>query len=86
MCVVVIQVNLHILILILLLVDGNWAVWGSWSACSMTCNPGSDLIIMGTERRSRTCSDPAPQNGGNPCNGIDTDTHHCQQTTLCPGT
>uniref|UniRef100_A0A8C7DYH0 Complement component C6 n=1 Tax=Naja naja TaxID=35670 RepID=A0A8C7DYH0_NAJNA len=40
-------------------VDGNWNCWGSWSPCD-----GSHK-----RRRSRTCNNPSPQNGGKPCEG-----------------
>ncbi|XP_013401718.1 hemicentin-1-like [Lingula anatina] len=40
--------------------DGGWSNWSDWSACnvnSCTCS------------RTRTCSSPAPENGGKPCMG-----------------
>ncbi|XP_052240654.1 coadhesin-like [Dreissena polymorpha] len=39
------------------LVDGNLADWSVWSACSVTCDNG-------TNTRTRTYSNPAPSNGG----------------------
>ncbi|XP_012383655.1 complement component C6 isoform X2 [Dasypus novemcinctus] len=40
-------------------VDGNWGCWSPWSKCDATY------------RRSRTreCNNPAPQQGGKPCEG-----------------
>ena len=42
-------------------VNGGWT---NWSACSKTCNDGS-----GPGTRTRTCTNPAPANGGLPCEG-----------------
>ncbi|NXG02690.1 CO8A protein, partial [Sakesphorus luctuosus] len=38
--------------------DGHWSCWSGWSPCQ-----------AGTSRRSRQCTNPAPQNGGQPCRG-----------------
>ncbi|XP_017661216.1 PREDICTED: complement component C8 alpha chain [Lepidothrix coronata] len=38
--------------------DGRWSCWSGWSPCQ-----------AGTSRRSRQCTNPAPQNGGQPCTG-----------------
>ena len=38
--------------------------WGSWS--NVTCQGGIQL-------RSRVCDNPIPQNGGNPCAGLNID-------------
>ncbi|NXK95558.1 CO8A protein, partial [Formicarius rufipectus] len=38
--------------------DGHWSCWSGWSPCQ-----------AGTSRRSRQCTNPAPQNGGQPCTG-----------------
>ena len=53
-------------------VDGNWAAWGAWAGCSVTCG-------QGTWSRSRTCTDPAPSNGGNACAGSGTESATCNQ-------
>ncbi|XP_033759663.1 uncharacterized protein LOC117341914 [Pecten maximus] len=69
-------------------VDGNWGTWTAWGDCSMTCNPyqGSDLVVHGTQTRSRTCTNPSPQHGGNPCDGDSEDSGLCQKDTACPDT
>merc|ERR1719494_873710 len=37
-----------------LVVDGGYAHWGTWGACEMRCGSG-------TQKRLRTCSEPAPK-------------------------
>ncbi|XP_078322967.1 coadhesin-like [Crassostrea virginica] len=56
-------------------IHGNWAAWGSWGSCTVTCGGG-------TKGRNRTCTDPAPQYLGNDCAGSASssttcNTHHC---------
>ncbi|MBN3302264.1 CO8B protein, partial [Amia calva] len=48
-------------------VDGSWSCWSPWSACSSQ-----------TQRRTRTCTNPAPQNGGVACSGIQEETGTCK--------
>ena len=52
-------------------VNGGWATWGSWGACSVTCGPG-------TQTRTRTCSSPTPQGNGATCPGSSTSSQACQ--------
>ncbi|WAR18814.1 MLP-like protein [Mya arenaria] len=51
-------------------IDGGYTVWSLWDACSMTCGEG-------TQSRSRTCTNPEPQNGGLDCIGDFTESSTC---------
>ncbi|CAG2185422.1 THBS2S [Mytilus edulis] len=57
-------------------VHGAWSVW-SENTCSVTCG-------VGTRLRSRNCSNPHPQYGGNNCTGNSTDHVTCTQPNECP--
>lgn len=64
-------------------VNGGWSSYttkGVWSACSRTCNEGVQTLVY-----KRTCTNPAPQNGGLPCLGESTmnKTRSCM-TIKCP--
>ncbi|KAK3594720.1 hypothetical protein CHS0354_001544 [Potamilus streckersoni] len=56
------------------IIDGGWTSWAS-SACSVTCGEG-------TLTKTRTCTNPAPQNGGKACAGNDTVIDKCSH--VCP--
>jgi hypothetical protein len=63
-------------------VDGGWTTWSSWGTCSLTCGGG-------TQTRTRTCTNPAPANGGADCVGSATEaqscnTHACSSAISCP--
>lgn len=52
-------------------IHGSWTCWSPWSACS------------GDRRsRQRSCSNPAPQNGGQSCIGEPTETSHCEDQDI----
>ena len=59
-------------------VDGNWSAWGSWGDCSVTCGGG-------TQRRSRSCTNPPMAHGGKPCTGQSTMIQDCNMHVMCPG-
>ncbi|XP_066270066.1 macrophage mannose receptor 1-like [Branchiostoma lanceolatum] len=59
-------------------VDGGWSDWGTWSGCSVTCG-------VGTQTRNRTCTNPAPANGGTDCTGDARENRDCETGVPCPG-
>ncbi|KAJ1190151.1 hypothetical protein NDU88_006890 [Pleurodeles waltl] len=58
-------------------VKGSWSCWSSWSQCSTTCGGGH-------YQRTRTCTNPAPSNGGDICIGLHTEEALCN-TYPCEG-
>jgi len=59
-------------------VDGRWTDWTEWSACSKSCDSG-------IKSRSRDCTQPPPQHGGQVCQGDAVETISCSDRP-CPGT
>ncbi|XP_060568444.1 coadhesin-like [Ruditapes philippinarum] len=57
-------------------VDGLWTEWTSWSPCDVTCEDGQ-------QSRSRSCTNPAPKDGGEDCIGNNVDSKVCHKP-LCP--
>ena len=57
-------------------VNGNWALWSDWNNCTLPCDGG-------TQNRSRTCTDPQPQYGGDDCVGNEADVQTCN-AHICP--
>ncbi|XP_055461492.1 SCO-spondin [Psammomys obesus] len=58
-------------------VAGAWAEWGPWEPCSVSCGGGH-------QSRQRSCVDPPPKNGGDPCPGPSHERVPCS-LQLCPG-
>ncbi|CAF4070391.1 unnamed protein product [Rotaria sp. Silwood2] len=58
-------------------INGNWSTWTSFSACSGTCGNGESS-------RMRVCSNPAPANGGQQCQGTSVEIQNCSTGIDCP--
>ncbi|XP_046569114.1 LOW QUALITY PROTEIN: uncharacterized protein LOC124277463 [Haliotis rubra] len=58
------------------LVHGQWTGWGNWTECTTSCGPGE-------RTRARRCDNPQPQNGGDDCEGSETEVGLCN-TGECP--
>lgn len=56
--------------------DGQWGSWGPWDGCSVQCGGGYRI-------RRRRCDNPAPQNGGQDCQGCHLDYEQCN-IHACP--
>ncbi|KAJ8318031.1 hypothetical protein KUTeg_003122 [Tegillarca granosa] len=61
---------LQVLLLYSYSVNGQWSTWNSWSECSENCGTGFHY-------RDRTCTQPAPANGGKLCQGPGSETIAC---------
>lgn len=57
-------------------VDGGFSEWGEYGACDKTCGGG-------VQARNRTCTNPAPANGGKDCEGSLLETRACNEVD-CP--
>ena len=58
-------------------IHGGYSAWSEYGPCSVTCGKG-------TMTRTRTCTNPPPSNGGNPCAGPASETVECDKG-VCPG-
>ncbi|XP_065053920.1 L-rhamnose-binding lectin CSL1-like isoform X2 [Rhopilema esculentum] len=59
-------------------VDGGYSNWSDFSKCSKSCGGG-------IQERHRSCTEPAPKNGGKSCEGADSETRACNANP-CPVT
>ncbi|KAK2164300.1 hypothetical protein LSH36_66g05034 [Paralvinella palmiformis] len=57
-------------------VDGCWSEWTTWDACSVSCDHGK-------RKRSRSCDNPKPLYGGQPCDGDNEEVVSCYDRD-CP--
>ena len=58
-------------------VAGGWSGWGVWGTCSVTCGSGE-------KKRTRTCTNPAPQHGGDMCTVDGSKATHTKVCTADP--
>ncbi|XP_034941233.1 netrin receptor UNC5B-a isoform X2 [Chelonus insularis] len=56
-------------------VNGGWSAWSAWSECHSRCAKGG-------QKRTRTCTNPAPINDGQPCLGPAVQKMDCN--SACP--
>ena len=54
------------------IVNGGWSDWSPFGDCSKTCGDG-------IKTRHRTCTNPAPKNGGDDCTGPSSDKMSCNE-------
>ncbi|XP_059080383.1 adhesion G protein-coupled receptor B3-like [Tigriopus californicus] len=54
-------------------IHGHWSDWTAWSDCSRFCGPGEI-------NRNRTCDNPEPQFGGDPCPNPSYEENTCDKT------
>lgn len=57
--------------------DGDWSDFGNWSDCSAACGGGS-------QKRTRSCSNPTPANGGSNCVGDAEESKECNDQPCEP--
>ena len=50
-------------------IHGGWSHWSEWTDC-----------LRGYKNRTRTCSNPAPANGGLPCTDTNMEYELCEPT------
>ena len=58
-------------------VDGQWSMW-KYTTMVKGCS-----CEGGTRSRTRTCSNPIPQNGGKPCSGVEEEEIDCNKEAKC---
>ena len=51
-------------------IDGNWGAWGAWGPCNKNSK----------RKRTRSCIDPPPSNGGLDCVGSSREKITCRQS------
>lgn len=63
--------------IVIIIVDGAWSGWANFGSCSLTCGSGQ-------QEMRRTCTNPAPSNGGATCPGASSQFSACKLAE-CPG-
>ncbi|XP_067939915.1 coadhesin-like [Watersipora subatra] len=57
-------------------INGEWTSWSNWSSCIGNCSKGF-------RTRTRSCTNPKPQNGGKNCQGSSKDKESCRSVSYC---
>jgi hypothetical protein len=60
-------------------VNGGWSDWSKWENCSQV---GGDGTTGDCKCRSRSCDNPKPYYGGQPCNGASVEVTNCTGKVL----
>ncbi|XP_037537865.1 properdin [Nematolebias whitei] len=58
-------------------VNGNWGSWSPYTPCPVTCGVGLQVSV-------RSCDNPSPKHGGQPCPGEERQTTICSTNVHCP--
>jgi len=66
-----------IVLLNIVVVNGQWGSWTEWGACTLSCGGG-------TRFRTRSCDSPSPSDNGRYCSGSDRQVDYCNRDD-CPG-
>ena len=62
-------------------IDGGFSEWSNWTACSEP-----QYCLQGFSKRTRTCTNPPPANGGDDCVGLSVENKDCPtQADGCTG-
>ena len=63
---------IYIIFCVIVPIQGGWSAWTVKTSCSSPC-------VDGRENRTRSCTNPTPEHGGEDCIGNSTDSIQCGQ-------
>ena len=66
------QLTMSILIVLTGAVNGGWSAYSGWGRCSEP-----RYCLQGVKKRTRTCTNPPPANGGDDCAGLAEEEKNC---------
>ena len=67
--------QMFLLTTLLVVVDGGWSEWNSWSNCTKA--------VGGIQTRKRECTNPEPAYGGKHCDGTGALLRGCSNMSSC---